>query len=197
MPAQRGPFTDNGQIKTKPQTHLSMSHLLVYATAESRLHADLVVVRLKQAGIDTDLISVIHPAAARPNSALCWLNGMSSLPMTSGGSTSVSGLFRYALSDVSRNNGSSSLADRLSCLGLTHDQGMSIEESLMENRIIVLVEVHDEYDLPAIFHTFRGLAAEKVHTADLERRKSGTANGAGRYRPPLSSRIFAHAVAAA
>jgi hypothetical protein len=174
-----------------------MSHLLIYATAESRLHADLVVVRLKQAGIDTDLISVIHPASARPNSAFCWLDGTSSLPMTSGGSTTVSGLFRYSLSAVSRSNGSSGLADRLSSLGLTHDQGMSIEESLMENRIIVLVEVHDEYALPAIFHTFRGLAAEKVHTADLERRKPATVNGSGRYRPPLSSRSFPHAVAAA
>src|ERR1700722_8757354 len=118
-----------------------MSHLLVYATAESRLHADLVVVRLKQAGVDTELISVIHPAGGRPNSAFCWLDGTSPVPLSSGGTTFVSGLFRLSLEDVG--SGRShwvGLADRLKRLGLTHDQGMNIEESLLENRIIVLVE---------------------------------------------------------
>lgn len=173
-----------------------MSHLLVYATAESRLHADLVVVRLKHAGIDTDLISVIHPAGARPNSAFCWLDGTSTVPLTSGGSTTISGLFRNSLSDVSKNP-TSGLADRMSRLGLTHDQGMNIEESLLENRIIILVEVHDEFELPAIFHTFRGLAAEKVHTADLEHRPLDAAHASHRYRPSVATRLFTHAVAAA
>src|SRR5579862_7138691 len=154
-----------------------MSHLIVYATAESRLHADLVVVRLKHAGIDTDLISVIHAAGARPNSAFCWLDGTSTMPLASGGMTTVSGLFRHSLGDVSKNDAALGLADRLNRLGLNHDQGMNIEESLLENRIIILVEVHDEFELPAIFHTFRGLAAEKVHTADLEHRLPEAAHG--------------------
>jgi hypothetical protein len=173
-----------------------MSHLLVYATAESRLHADLVVVRLKQAGIDTDLISVIHPAGGRPNSAFCWLDGTSPMPLSSGGTAFVSGLFRHSLEDAGRTR-SAGLADRLNRLGLTHDRGMNIEESLLENRIIVLVEVHDEFELPPIFHTFRGLAAEKVHTADLERRTPELSHASARYRPALHPPILAHSAAAA
>jgi hypothetical protein len=174
-----------------------MSHLLVYATAESRLHADLVVVRLKQAGIDTDLISVFHPSGARPNSAFCWLDGTATVPLASGGTTMISGLFRYSLAESSKSQATTGLADRLHRLGLTHDQGMNIEESLLENRLLIMVEVHDEFDLPAIFHTFRGLAAEKVHTADLERRAPEGAHASTRYRPSLSPRHFVHAVAAA
>ncbi len=179
--------------KTQP---FIMSHLLVYATAESRLHADLVVVRLKQAGIDTDLISVIHPAGGRPNSAFCWLDGTSPVSLSSGGTTFVSGLIRLSLEEVGRNR-SLGLADRLKRLGLTHDQGMNIEESLLETRIIILVEVHDEFELPPIFHTFRGLAAEKVHTADLEHRTPELSHGLPRYRPALHTRHFSHSVAAA
>jgi hypothetical protein len=173
-----------------------MSHLLVYATAESRLHADLVVVRLKQAGIPTDLVSVIHPAGGRPNSAFCWLDGILPVPLSSGGTAFVSGLFRLSLEDAGRSQ-STGLADRMSQLGLTHDQGMNIEESLLENRIIVLVEVHDEFELPPIFHTFRGLAAEKVHTADLDRRTPESSHGSARYRPALHPRLVPHSVAAA
>jgi hypothetical protein len=175
-----------------------MSHLLVYATAESRLHADLVVVRLRQAGIDTDLISVLHPMGARPNSALCWLEGETAVPLSSGGTGSISGLFGISVANLARNGGSVGLADRLSQLGLTHDQGMNIEESLLENRFIVMVEVTDEFELPAIFHTFRGLAAEKVHTADLDRRIPEATHGT-RYRPApsFSAHPFSHAAAAA
>ena len=52
-------------------------------------------------------------------------------------------------------------------LGLDHEQSSSLEESLLENRIVIAVEVHDEYDMPAIYHTLRGLSVEKVRTADV------------------------------
>jgi hypothetical protein len=171
-----------------------MSHLLVYATAESRLHADLVVVRLRRAGIDADLISVIHPYAARPNSALCWLNGALTVPLSSGETASVSGLLRLALADPDGNARSNALVERLVRLGLSREQGLNIEESLLENRIIIAVEVHDEFELPAIFHTFRGLAAEKVHTADLNPRNAKAGRRTDRYRP-APAHVFSIAAA--
>lgn len=147
-----------------------MSHLLVYATAESRLHADLMVVRLRQAGIDTDRISFLHPRAARPNSALCWLDGAASVPISSGETASVSGHFGRSLAGSGGNAPGNALVDRLRRLGVSRDQSLNIEESLLENRIVIALEVTDEFELPTIFSTLRGLAAEKINTADLDHR---------------------------
>jgi hypothetical protein len=176
-----------------------MSHLLVFATAESRLHADLMVVRLKRAGIDTDLVSILHPPAARPNCALCWLDGASSVPLSSGGAAIVSGLFRLSLADPRANGGSATLADRLCLLGMGTDQGLYIEERLHENRIVILVEVYDEIELPVIIHTFRGLASEKAHAVDLNWRNAPPARGPARQGPAPSRphHALSHAVAAA
>jgi hypothetical protein len=153
-----------------------------------------MVVRLRRAGIDTDLISVLHTPTTPPNSALCWLDGASSVSLSSGETATVAGLFRLSLAEAAFNGGSSALVDRLCHLGLKHDQAMSIEESLLENRIIIMVEVTDEFELPAIFHTFRGLAAEKARTVDLNRRTPKAIHGSQRYRPIPA---LCHAVAAA
>jgi hypothetical protein len=169
-----------------------MSHLLVYATAESRLHADLMVVRLKRAGIGTDRISVLHPQAARPNSALCWLDGASSVQISSGETASVSGHFRLSLESSHGTATASALVDRLRRLGLSRDQSSNIEESLLENRMVIAVEVTDEFELPSIFRTLRSLDAEKINTADLDHRVPEEAHGLRRQHAAVSSAEFSY-----
>ncbi|HEY4989846.1 MAG TPA: hypothetical protein VII09_08565, partial [Opitutaceae bacterium] len=159
-----------------------MSHLLVYATTESRLHADLVVVRLKRAGIATSSISILHPESLRPNSAVCWMNGSAFLHLPSGQRVSVSGSLSRSLKEDGGANGAS-FADRMGGLGLDHRQRSSLEESLLENRIVITVEVHDEFEMPAIYHTLRGLAVQKVSTADVAHKGSAVATRSHRYHP--------------
>jgi hypothetical protein len=43
---------------------------------------------------------------------------------------------------------------------------MNVEETVLGGGIIIAVDVADETELPAIFHTLRGLTVEKVKTAD-------------------------------
>jgi hypothetical protein len=169
-----------------------MSHLLVYATTESRLHADLVVVRLKRAGISTAAISILHPEALRPNSALCWINGSAFMHLSSGQAVSVSGALSRALKDEGEANGSP-FTDRMKKLGLNHEQGSSLEESLLENRIVIAVEVSDEYEMPAIYHTLRGLAVQKVSTADVARKGSTATGRSHRYHPEFAPAALAMA----
>jgi hypothetical protein len=169
-----------------------MSHLLVYATTESRLHADLVVVRLKRAGISTSAISILHPEALRPNSALCWINGSAFMHLSSGQAVSVSGALSRALKDEGDANGSP-FSDRMKKLGLNNEQGSCLEESLLENRIVIAVEVSDEYEMPAIYHTLRGLAVQKVSTADVARKGGTAAARSHRFHPEFAPAALAMA----
>jgi hypothetical protein len=163
-----------------------MSHLLVYATTESRLHADLVVVRLKRAGISTEAISILHPKSRRPNSARCWLSGSVILPLSSGENISVSGALSRALNKYPL----SSFATRMGKLGIDHEQSESLENSLLEDRIVIAVEIQDEYELPAIYHTLRGLDVQKVNISDVAHKGAATSIS-HRYHPEFAPAAFA------
>jgi hypothetical protein len=141
-----------------------MSHLLVYATTDSQLDADVLIVRLKDAGIATALISVLHPNTLRPDSTVGWVTGAVSFPLASGELATVSGMLGLRMSAQERRRTRNPLVDGLRNIGLTLDQSLNVEESLLESRIVVAVEASDESELPAIFHTLRGLAVEKVQT---------------------------------
>ncbi|HZZ20440.1 MAG TPA: hypothetical protein VFE25_13775 [Opitutaceae bacterium] len=142
-----------------------MSHTLVYATADSRLHADLLIVRLKRAGIPTSLISVLYPSMLRPNSTRCWIRGNMAYE-TPCGEVTVSGMLGLRLAALKARWSRDPLVNGLTEIGLSHEQSVSVAEKLNGNSIVVAVENADAADLPAIFHTFRGLEIEKVRTAD-------------------------------
>jgi hypothetical protein len=155
-----------------------MSHTLVYATADSRLHADLLIVRLKRAGIATGLISVLYPSKLRPNSTRCWIRGNISYSSPHGAVT-VSGMLALRLAALKVKWQRDVLANSLGEIGFSHDQGLNIAERLNGDRIVVAVEISDAAQLPAIYHTFRGLDVEKVRTAATA---SIAPDLAGRYR---------------
>lgn len=175
-----------------------MSHLLVYATTDSRLHADLLVVRLKRSGIATGLISVLYPSNLRPNCTRCWIRGSMPFPLESGEEITVSGMLGLRLNALGRRWGGHPLVDGLSEIGLSHEQSVSVEESLRGNAIVVAVEVADESDLPSIYHTLRGLAVEKVQTSDSAIGSRELATPSRRYRRvyAASELAFAHALMA-
>jgi hypothetical protein len=163
-----------------------MSHLLVYATAESRLHADLIIVRLKRAGISTEQLSIFHPPALRPNSARCWINGTTLLPISylySGQRVAVSGSLSRQFIAILRKNRFASIVDGMMALGLSHEQSVGLENSLLENRIVIAIGVLDEYELPAIYHTLRGLSVEKACAADVDHRSGEIPSRSHRYHP--------------
>jgi hypothetical protein len=155
-----------------------MSHLLVYATADSRLHADLLIVRLKRAGIATGLISVLYPSKLRPNSTRCWIRGNMAYS-TPCGEVTVSGMLGLRLAALKSKWNREPLVEGLTEIGLSRDQSANVAERINGNSIVVAVEIADEADLPAIYHTFRGLDIEKVRTADTA---TISPELAGRYR---------------
>jgi hypothetical protein len=159
-------------------TRSPMSHILVYATAESRLHADLLIVRLKRAGIATGLISVLYPSKHRPNSTRCWIRGNISYSSPHGEVT-VSGMLALRLAAVKAKRQRDGLANSLAEIGFSHDQGLNVAERLNGARIVVAVEIADHAELPAINHTFRGLDIVKIRIANTA---AIAPELAGRYR---------------
>jgi hypothetical protein len=146
-----------------------MSRLLVFASAFSRLHADLVIVRLKRAGIAPALISVLHPLNSRPNSAQCWLGGSAKLRLKSGEKIASSGFLRPLFDELGHDASAASFDEILTSLGLAHDHRLSLEETLLENRVVIAIDATEKAELPTIFQTLQRSGAEKVFVADIAR----------------------------
>jgi hypothetical protein len=146
-----------------------MSRLLVFASAFSRLHADLIIVRLKRAGIAPALISLIHPLTSRPNSARCWLGGSGKLRLPSGEKIAVSGFLRPQFSELEHDTHVSSFDELLSQLGLIHEHRLSLEETLLESRVVVAVDAVDKAEIPTVVQTLQRAGAEKILAADVAR----------------------------
>jgi hypothetical protein len=147
-----------------------MTHPLVFASSTSRLHADLVIVRLKRAGIPPSYISLIHPLASCPNSAECWLGGSAQLRLSSGEEIAASGFLRRLLEDAGTSGTSPhSLDENLANLGLAHERRLALEETLLENRVVIAVDVVDRLELPTILQTLHRSGAEKIFATEVNR----------------------------
>lgn len=144
-----------------------MSRLLVFASAFSRLHADLIIVRLKRAGIDPALISLLHPVSSRPNSARCWLGGSAKLRLASGEKIAVSGFLRPDFDELEHDAPSHSFDDLLSHLGLSHEHRVSLEETLLENRVVIAVNAVDKSEIPTVIQTLQRAGGEKLIAAEV------------------------------
>jgi hypothetical protein len=146
-----------------------MSRTLVFASAFSRLHADLIIVRLKRAGIAPTLISLIHPLSSCPNSAECWLGGSAQLRLSSGEEIAASGFLRPLLDESRPDSAPHSFDETLASLGLAHDHRVNLEETLLENRVAIAIDAVDKIELPTIFQTLQKSGAEKIFAANLNR----------------------------
>ena len=144
-----------------------MSRLAIFASAFSRLHADLVIVRLKRAGIATASISLLHPVSCRPNSAQCWLGGSTKLRLSSGEKVASSGFLRPLLQNPAATGTLATLDGKLAQLGLAHDQRVTLEGTLLENRVVVAIDVADKSELPTVFQVLQRAGAENVFTAKI------------------------------
>ena len=146
-----------------------MSRILIFASAFSRLHADLIIVRLKRAGIAPSLISLVHPLGSCPNSAKCWLGGSAKLRLKSGEKIAASGFLRGLFDELKHHATADSFDEMLSSLGLTHENRLSLEETLLENRVVIAIDAIDKAEFPTVFQTLQRSGAEKIFAADIAR----------------------------
>ncbi len=141
-----------------------MSHVFVFASAESRLHADLLVVRLKQAGIPLESLSLLYPSTLQPNTARCWLSGSGKFSLSAEDEIAGSGRFGSP-EDFEGSGDSEKLEKKLTKLGLAPQQRASLKEILCEGRIVIAIEAGSKDDLEAIFDTLSYVGVENSFTA--------------------------------
>jgi hypothetical protein len=144
-----------------------MSMTSIFATATSTIHADLIIVGLRRVGISTAGISVLYPSYSRPDSVLYWLDGAARLALSPTGETvTVSGPLRLVLNEHTDTDSFPSLVNSLRSLGLTEEQSLSYESSLLEDRVVLCIEAMDDSELTLIFHILHHIGAEKIVVAE-------------------------------
>ena len=130
----------------------------VFAAASTRLHADLVIVRLKRAGIAPEKITAIYPQAQKPNSAKCWLAGHAKASLPYGESVSVAGPLRRLL----KGRAEGSLLAALKLAGLDAQDSRGFADRLGRGEIVVGVKVDSEEEVAIAWHTLREFEADAI-----------------------------------
>lgn len=135
-----------------------MSCLPVFADALSRLHADVAIVRLVQAGIPESRISAVFSERQAPNSVRCWLKGFHAIPLTRSWPTAAAGILGGILR---RGFGGESVERELENLGLGHSAKW-LQEKVEDGRIVLCVHARTELEALAVWQVFRRAGLENV-----------------------------------
>jgi hypothetical protein len=140
-----------------------MSITSVFATATSTIHADLIIVALKRVGVSMGGISLLYPSYSQPDSVLYWVDGATQLALSPTGETvTVSGPLRFSLDQHQEQVEFPSLVGGLRSLGLSEEQSLAFQASLLEDRVVLSIEAADESELGLIFHILHHIGAEKI-----------------------------------
>jgi hypothetical protein len=142
-----------------------MSSLPVLAEANSKLHADIAIIRLLRAGIHPDKVSAVFPRNRAPNTVCCWLNGFHGIPIASAAPVAAAGrlgrLFREGYH-------SDDFDQQLEEMGLTSEMANRLIEKIEDGRIVLCVHARNEAEAAVAWHIFRHVAAENIMcSADL------------------------------
>ncbi len=142
-----------------------MKPTAIFANATSRLHADLIVIRLKHAGIPCEQLSAIYPEELTPNCALCWLQGKSAPTSYANETVVIAGPMRKVLSVKSED----AFKHSLEKLGTPADHVASYAEHLSQGEIVIGVNTANEDELAIVWHTLCELRAESISVAETKK----------------------------
>lgn len=130
----------------------------VFAAASSRLHADLMVIRLKRAGIPRGQLSIVYPEDRKPNCVSCWIQAGTRSRLFGNETVTVAGPLHQHL-DLSSEP---ALVRSLSGLGLSANDACTCADLLGRGRILVGVHAASEPEAAIAWHTYKQLEAEGI-----------------------------------
>ncbi len=136
-----------------------MFSLPVLAEANSRLHADIAIIRLLRTGIRAEKISAIFQQDRAPNTVCCWLNDFHSLPIDSGVPIAAAGPLGR-LFQSGRNE--DVFQQELERLGLTRDLMTRLSEKAADGQMILCVHARSEAEAAVAWHIFYHVEAENI-----------------------------------
>lgn len=145
----------------------SMSQLVVFAIAPSRLHADVAVSRLQHAANRADSIALMYSLAAAPNSAVCCYSETTHLTLAEGKPVAVSG-FLSSVFNSARRDLFNPFDSGLLALGLSHEQRTILEDALYAKCAVVAVAVESLPEFLRACKLFQISGMERTFAANVE-----------------------------
>jgi hypothetical protein len=143
-----------------------MKSIPVIASARSRLHADVMLIRLRRASISIDQISACFPAGLFPNSVACWLDRGKLAPLHLASEPYlIAGPMRHWLRH--RDAADFAPAAIFQRSKIEPAAAARLEEELRQGHILVCVHASDEAEAAIAWHVFRHAEAEQIALAPL------------------------------
>jgi hypothetical protein len=143
-----------------------MKSIPVIASARSRLHADVMLIRLRRASISIDQISACFPAALYPNSVACWLDHGKLAPLyLESEPYLVAGPMRRWLRRRDREDFSP--AGVFQRVHFDPAAAERLEEELRQGRLLVCAHAANEAEVAIAWHVFRHAEAEQICLAPV------------------------------
>lgn len=137
----------------------------VFASANSRLHADVIAIRLTKAGVATSKISAIYPERLKPNCADCWLKGRNASTAFGSETFVAAGPLASAVSLESE----ADLVRTLHATGLSLEDAHASVERLGKGQILICAQVTTEEELSVAWHMFCELQADDISIASTKK----------------------------
>ena len=136
-----------------------MSSHPVVAEVNSKLHADIALIRLLRAGIRAEHISAIFPRGRAPNTVCCWLNGFHSVPLITAVPMAAAGVLGQLFRTVSTTEG---FEGELDDLGLSSEMISRLTEKMEDGRTVLCVHARNDAEAAVAWHIFQHVAAEHI-----------------------------------
>jgi hypothetical protein len=141
-----------------------MKNLPVIASVNSRLQADVTLIRLRRAHISCRAISVLFPDHSMPNAVGCWLP-IASKPGLRVGQENIAcaGNFRKQLGAVSEaHDDGREVSDLLIHAGVDVMGAHILAERLGQGHILLCVHARNEAETAVAWHVFRHACADTI-----------------------------------
>ena len=153
-----------------------MKNLPVIASVNSRLHADVALIRLRRANINTRAISVLFPAHSMPNAVGCWLPIANQSGLRVGQEViACAGEFRKQLDTWSEaHDDGREVADLLIQSGVDAMGAHILAERLGQGHILLCVHAHNEAEISAAYRVFRKSLADTIIVGAEPRRRAAS-----------------------
>ncbi len=144
-----------------------MNNFIVFASANSRLHADIILVRLRRAEIDCRKISVLFPTHSMPNGVGCWLPVAPTSKLKTGNETVVcaGALRKHSTGQQGGHEDGREILDLLTHAGLNSAGANLLAERIGQGHILLGVHAANEADAAIAWHVFRHASAETIMVA--------------------------------
>jgi hypothetical protein len=137
-----------------------MKSTFVLATADSRLHADIMMIRLRRAGISIDRLSAVFSRRFVPNSFFFWLRRPKTLRShTPGESFFAAGPLQKM---IGRDDDVAAIRGKLRHLGFDHHAAEHFAQSLWMGHAVLCVQAKDADEAAVAWHIFNHSRAEMI-----------------------------------